>query len=105
MNDQEIMAAITRLHGLLQDATDLQWQRPPVPHADKEGGRGGGVSDPTAATALDGTRLQLRAEVRWIGRQVQVLADHLAESLDVFNSVDVYQEPREWDAEFAGDGD
>ena len=86
MTDSEIMAAAERLYQLLYHATDIQWLRPPVDHAEQVGGRGSDVSDPTADTALDTTRQCLRTAVVDTGRSVAALVEDLESALDQFNS-------------------
>ena len=86
MTDTEILAAIRRLTGLLHVALDQQWQKPPVEHAERVGGKSSGVSDPTADIALDQTRWSLRDEVVQVGQGVRALADDLEAELDRFNS-------------------
>jgi len=106
VTDQEILAAAARLLLLVRDAAELQWQRPPAPHRAKAGGRApGAVSDPTAATALDDTRLALRGELSRIAAEADRLADELEEALERFRSVNVHEEAVQRDAQLMGDID
>lgn len=86
MTDAEILAAVRQLAGLLAAAVDLQWERPPVDHAEKVGGKASGVSDPTADIALDATRQSLRTAVVDTGAGVAALLQDLEAALDRFNS-------------------
>jgi hypothetical protein len=106
VTNEEILEAAARLLSLLHDATETQWERPPAQHRAKAGGRArGSISDPTAATALDETRLELRAEVQRVACEADRLSAELEQALERFRSVNVHEEAIQRDAQLMGDLD
>ena len=107
MNDAQILRVVEDLHKEIKLAVELQYQRPPVDHAERVGGRGSDVSDPTADTALDGTRLRFRDCVRETGAGVAALLADLKREIDRFNSVsvDIEDHPTDGDTEPPGQSD
>jgi len=106
VNDARTLGGAARLLGLLHDANATQWERPPAEHRARNGGRvPGSVSDPTAETALDDTRLQLRAAVDRVAGEAGRLADELEAALERFRSLNVDEESLQRNTEFPGQDD